>query len=207
MPLMPTGYRTVAVILGTALTCIAGHGMAQNAIPQTTHQLEQATGQMNAVEAPSGITAEWLKVPEVNISQFEAQHREPKGGGPRLCGAGHEVFWAIQLRRMSCAERRWGHGACIERRDLQVWRRAGKYLPHDFARPAAWNAGLGRIAARRSHLGSRQLHHEHQQSTEHRVGPDGIGAIPKHRAGPRRISGDRHSLAIHAAVQQRAEAG
>lgn len=67
MPRRAPGYRTVAAIFATALICSAGHGTAQNANPQTAHQLEQAAGQMNAVEAPSGIAAEWLKVPEVNI--------------------------------------------------------------------------------------------------------------------------------------------
>jgi cytochrome c oxidase cbb3-type subunit 3 len=60
-------FRTVVVIFAAALICSAGTGMAQNANPPTTHQLEQATGQMNAVETPSGIAAQWLKVPEVNI--------------------------------------------------------------------------------------------------------------------------------------------
>lgn len=96
MPLMPTGYRTGAVILGTALTCIAGHGMAQNAIPQTTHQLEQATGQMNAVEAPSGITAEWLKVPEVNIIpgavNLKPNIENPKAQDPASVERGMKYF-------------------------------------------------------------------------------------------------------------------
>jgi cytochrome c oxidase cbb3-type subunit III len=49
-----SGYRTVTVIFCLAVICSAGQSAAQNANPQ-------------AVELPSGIAKEWLKVPEVNV--------------------------------------------------------------------------------------------------------------------------------------------
>jgi cytochrome c oxidase cbb3-type subunit 3 len=96
MPFRAPGYRTVALIFATALTCSAGHGMAQNPNPPTTHQLEQAAGQMNAVEAPSGIAAEWLKVPEVNIIpgavKLNPNIENPKAKDPGSVERGMKYF-------------------------------------------------------------------------------------------------------------------
>jgi cytochrome c oxidase cbb3-type subunit 3 len=83
-------------MFATALTCSGDHGMAQNPNPPTTHQLEQATGQMNAVEAPSGISAEWLKVPEVNIIpgavKLNPNIENPKAKDPGSVERGMKYF-------------------------------------------------------------------------------------------------------------------
>src|SRR6266550_8738739 len=104
MPCRASRLRTIAEIFAAALTCSAGSGMAQNANPPTTHELGQATGQMNAVEAPSGIAKEWLKVPDVNIIpgavNLRPNIKNPMAKDPASVERGMKYF--VQFNCVGC---------------------------------------------------------------------------------------------------------
>jgi cytochrome c oxidase cbb3-type subunit III len=56
----------IAVIVGV-LAGADGQSLAQQVNPESSHQLSQSA-QASAVERPGGMAAQWMKVPEVNIT-------------------------------------------------------------------------------------------------------------------------------------------
>lgn len=62
----PRSHSFLTFLVG-ALVCVAAQSRAQTLNPETSHQLNQSA-QQSAVERPSGMGAQWMKVPEVNIT-------------------------------------------------------------------------------------------------------------------------------------------
>jgi cytochrome c oxidase cbb3-type subunit III len=101
----------VAAILCMAVICGAGQSLAQNASPESAPQPPQSA-QMRAVEEPSGIAGQWLKVPEVKIIPGAVNTRptieNPKANDPASVQRGMQYF--IQFNCVGCHAPNGGGG-------------------------------------------------------------------------------------------------
>jgi cytochrome c oxidase cbb3-type subunit 3 len=101
----------VAAILCIAVIWSAGQSLAQNPNPETTPQPGQSA-QVRAVEEPSGIAAQWLKVPEVEIIPGAINARpnieNPKANDPTSVQRGMQYF--IQFNCVGCHAPNGGGG-------------------------------------------------------------------------------------------------
>lgn len=107
---MSPGWR-VGLSVCTAAICCAVQSPAQNPGPGPADQQVQS-GLMSAAEQPSGIAAQWLKVPEVKIIPGAINTRpnieNPKASDPHSVQRGMQYF--IQFNCVGCHAPNGGGG-------------------------------------------------------------------------------------------------
>jgi cytochrome c oxidase cbb3-type subunit 3 len=59
--------RRATALIVAMLACAGGHGLAQTLNPESSRELSQSA-QASAVDRPSGMGAQWMKVPEVALT-------------------------------------------------------------------------------------------------------------------------------------------
>ena len=112
MPRRPPGYRIAAIAFCAVISCVASQGLAQDGKAPATHRLDQSAGQMSATEEPSGVAAEWLKVPVGRIIPGGIDTRpnikNPKAGDPASVQRGMKYF--AQFNCIGCHADNGGGG-------------------------------------------------------------------------------------------------
>ena len=140
---------------------------------------------------------------------LHAEDRQSAGSRPAGRDTRHAGLHSVQLRRLSCAERRRRHGAGVERGPVHLRLEPREFVPQHLPGAPERHAHLGRHSARIDDLGACRLRPEHRPSAERTRSANDLenAAIAGRRADARRVPADGESLELHDDLQQRPAAG